>query len=171
MGRAMLIIFALLFVFPFDAMASPWNAYLGQLPRGSYQVGYDIRSRQGLYVCQTNLWGSLQIGTTTKRHHGRCHLPYADKVYTVDKYSILSYVNGVWQPYYGYYPTRPVVVGYGVKRVPLALCRGYYHGSLIPGKTWKDHKYCDVAYKGKALRLARYSILVQQQNTLTRKIN
>ncbi len=144
--------------------ALPWHEYIHSLPKEARAVGYNRLHGKSLYACQTNLWGSHQLGVTQKAPLGRCYLPYANKVYTVDKFSVLGDVLGVWQPYYGYYPKNAIVLGYGVKNVPLALCRGFYRHSLWPGKTWRGHKSCDVVVGRRVKHLWRYSILVHPRS-------
>ena len=142
------------------ASAEPWLMPAKKsLEKQSIAIGYNRAINKSLYVCSANLWGSKQLGLTW-RAHKKCTVPYAGKIYSVDNFSLLNKIKLNWQPYYGFAIKGSVVLGEGVKKVPLFLCRGYYHRSLLAGKTWLKHKYCDVVYNGKIKHLKHYSILV-----------
>lgn len=143
------------------SLSSPiWQENVAGISMSAFNVGYDRQRNVQLYVCRTRLWGGRQLGSTWRKH-GRCYVPYAKKTYVVDNYSVLSRIEGRWQPFYGFFPKSALLIGVGVKKVPLALCRGYHHSSLIPGKTWRGHNTCDIVYHGKALSLPRYSIFIR----------
>ncbi len=143
-----------------NIVAKPWQVPSKQsLAMQSGAVGYNRMLNKSLYVCSANLWGSKQLGLTWQAHK-KCTLPYANRSYSVDKFSLLKKSKFNWQPYYGFFPKKAIILGLSLKKVPLSLCRGYYHQSLLPGKTWRKHKYCDVVYNGKVIYLKRYSILV-----------
>lgn len=147
----------------FVSMATPKSLWCEQYCKRKndiLKVGYDRLHNRTLYACRTNLWGSMQIGHTWYGRD-RCHLPYGGKIYTVDKYALLKNVEGSWQPYYGFFPDNALILGDGIKKVKLALCRGFYKRSLIPGKTWTGHNSCDIVLRGKAIALKRYSIFVK----------
>lgn len=132
-------------------------------------VGYSRANGKALYACQANLWGSRQVGVTWPGQK-KCILPYAGKAYSVDKFFIFSHQAPLqWQPYYGFFPDHAKVIGTGVKKVPLVLCRGYYHRSLLVGKTWHGHKTCDVIDSARRVHpLKRYSVLVQAKKLNTK---
>jgi hypothetical protein len=132
----------------------------------SQPFGYNRATNHRLYLCRANLWGSLQLGITWGKH-AKCELPYANKKYSVDKFSILKSAEDVkWQNYYGYFPKNAFILGSGIKSVPLAVCRGYYKRSLLVGKTWRNHGTCDAVYLHSIQHLKRYSILIHSTHTL-----
>lgn len=160
--KCTLLVYLVVFYFVFPAplaVAGCWRDPQATVSKHYLKVGYDRLHNRSLYVCQANLWGSLQIGHTW-RGRDRCHLPYANKNYTVDKFSVLSHIEGHWQPYYGFFPKDAWFLGHGIRKENFALCRGYYQRSLVPGKTWDGHGTCDIVFRGKVIALTRYSIFL-----------
>ncbi len=160
--KKFLLVFLLSCCCPFlvtQAALATWQDKTFSSLNKAFKVGYDRKINRQLYVCRTHLWGGRQLGMTWQ-HHGRCHIPYARKNYVVDNYSVLNSPPGFWQPYYGFFPERALYFGEGVQKVPLALCRGFYHRSLLPGKIWRGHKFCEVVYHGKAISLSRFSVFI-----------
>lgn len=152
-------IFLCLLFYSSMLFASSWCEHHCEYAKDMMRVGYDVVRNHNLYACRANLWGSLQIGHTW-HHRDRCHLPYAGKVYTVDKFSVLKKIEGKWQPYYGYFPKEAFILGRGANKEKQALCRGYYDHALVPGKTWAGHHSCDIVLRRKVIALKRYAIFI-----------
>ena len=146
------------------SFAASWGK-VGSFPRDLFKVGYNRVTRHSIHICQANLWGRKQLGISWRNHH-QCDLSYAGHIYSVENYRLLLNKQGYWQPYYGFFPGKALILGSGVKKVSLALCRGYYKHSLLAGKTWRGHKYCDVIYQNKIHRLKRYSIFISDRQKL-----
>lgn len=123
-------------------------------------AGFDAREKKTLYVCGSYLWGSFQLGLadSNKKH---CHIPYLKRTYTVDMFYLLkAQAQWQWQNVEKKLPRKTLFLGVGLKKSPLALCRGFVSGSLLPGKTWVGHHTCKIIYKSKVIELPEYAVLV-----------
>ena len=143
------------------AIAAIWQLpnHKISLAKQSPQIGYNLVSNNHLYVCQAPLWGHKQLGVTWS-FHNKCELPYAKKIYVVDKYLVLAKSKLKWLAYKQSRGKQALILGSGGSQLALSLCRGYYYHSLLIGKTWRGHPYCDVVYQGKVKSLKKYSVLV-----------
>ena len=155
-----------------------WQAYASswQLPNHhqalhklSPKLGYRLIDNRNLYVCLATLWGHQQLGVTWS-YHKKCELPYAGKIYAVDKFMVLNIKQPSWQKGEPKLPSKAFLLGSaGTHKIPFALCRGYYKGSLLIGKTWQGHSYCEAPYQKKVLKLKQYDVIVI--NTPLKKSN
>ena len=110
-----------------------------------FRVGH-VFNHQGkskyLYVCKANLWGQDHLGVTWYGH-SHCHIPYAKKVYSVDKFDLLKQAKGSWQPYSGKLPKKIMSLSLGLAKSQRYLCRRWRQKDKLPGAFWPQHHYCE----------------------------
>lgn len=123
-------------------------------------VGYNARKKRMLYVCGSYLWGSFQLGLNYN-YGDSCHVSFRKRIYTVDTFYLLKELSGRWQNVMKtHLPKNTLFLGVGLGHAPLALCRSYINGSIIPGKTWPGLRGCQISYRGKVEVVKEYAVFV-----------
>ena len=123
-------------------------------------VGYNAKNKRMLYVCGCYLFGSFQLGLNYN-YDDNCHIPYKKRIYTVDTFYLLKNLKGKWQNVGNkQLPPKTLYLGSGLGHAPLALCRSYIHGSVIPGKTWPGLNGCKLTYLNKVHVAKDYAVFV-----------
>lgn len=167
MLRVVLFLTALLPTVTGFAQDSLWQLPTDKTSSGLL-VGYDRTLGESLYVCRATLMGSQQIGYVKKVKKG-CNIAFNMRVYTVDQYFVLKKQKGRWQAVKGKLPSNATKLGRGLYlHAPLSLCRANVDGSVLPGKTWPQVKFCEVIYQDKVMRIKNYAVWIAHRAPLVK---
>lgn len=111
-----------------------------------------------LYVC-TALVGGAQVPGKLRASFGGCdiNLLFAETV--VPTYEVLVPEWSENPPPPGYQYGFDYAPGYDIDGTPLYICRAYYQGNVMPGKTRKDWTTCNIGYNGAEVLATFYDII------------
>lgn len=138
---------------------TPWRPVTGTKLQQVFACR--AKGKPPLYVCQANLWGRPQIGSTTGAAK-KCYIPYGNKVYVVDNPKVLNNINGQWVKFEQGNKMQGHILGIATHHRPQYLCRAMLDGRWVVGKVWRHHHSCEVAYNMRAYSLKNFELFIQK---------
>ncbi|KXJ68452.1 hypothetical protein RP20_CCG003439 [Aedes albopictus] len=140
----------------------------GRVPPGALLAGKDSDGAS-IYLGRVYRFG-LHLPAKVIPSKRMCHTGDEGLEFEMTEYEALCNANVSWVPFRGVYPLNAIECGrdrYGEK---LYFGRGYYEGSLTPGKILECSKILKIPYLFKEIVLREFDILVDNSLPTTRCI-